>query len=125
MTSHRDPLSVAMAWCRLTGGESLAGLDDLLTGESLVHGLSRLPLRGAAAVQRVAAEIARVYPGRSCELLDSMVEGDRAAVRWKTTHPARPWHLPGSPTELDGITLCTVRDGRIVELYTSAAHWWV
>jgi hypothetical protein len=125
MSSHDHALDVAMAWCRLTGAATQDGLDGLLTEESVVHGLTRLPLQGIEAIQRGVDKLTRMYPDRSCHLFEGMAQDDRAAVRWRMTVSPKPWHIQGTPTEFDGITMCTVRDGRIVELHTRFARWWV
>jgi hypothetical protein len=125
MTPHQNALDVAMTWCRLTGSAEAVKLDDLLTDESVVHGLIRAPLQGIAAIQRAVDELAYYFPGKSCELLDGMMQGDHAAVRWTMTFPRKPWHGKGKPTRFDGLTMCTVRDGRIVELHTRFGRWWV
>jgi hypothetical protein len=126
MTLQAGVLDVAMTWCRATGTSEPGRVDGLLTGESVVYGLSRdVPLRGPAAIQRAVDGLAHLFPGKTCELLEMMAQDDRAAVRWRIRYSPGAWHMTGMPTEFDGMTMCTVRHGRIVELYTSFARWWV
>jgi hypothetical protein len=125
MPPHDHALDVAKTWCRLIGAATRTRLDDLLTEESVVHGLTRVPLRGIEAIQRGADEFTRIYPGKTCQLLDGMMQDDHAAVRWTITFSPKAWHIEGMPTEFEGITMCTVREGRIVELHTRFARWWV
>jgi hypothetical protein len=139
MTHHDVPsdgvLGVALSWCRLAGAATPGQVETLLTEQSIVYGLARAPVRGVAAIQAALSQNAGTFPHRTCEVLDWIVEDDRAAVRWTMTFVPKPQQMEGMPAaleglameavELPGLTMCTVRDGRIVELHTSIARWWV
>jgi hypothetical protein len=119
-------LEVALAWCRLTGAGEADALDGLLTDASVVHGLMPdAPLRGVEPIQRAVRELARMFPGRTFQVIEGIAEGDRAAVRWRTRFVPGRWYVAGMQTAFDGLTICTVRNGRVVELHTSCARWWV
>jgi hypothetical protein len=126
LTPSDDVLEVAKTWCRVSQSSQPANLGRLLTDDAVVHGLSRgVPLRGRQAILRAVYSLASMFAGKTCEVLDGIAQDDRAAVRWRITFSPDMWHVTGMPTVYDGLTICTVRKGRIVELHTSFARWWV
>jgi ketosteroid isomerase-like protein len=125
-TPSNDVLEVARKWCRVSNSSKPANLGRLLADDAVVHGLSRgRALHGRDAILRAVYSLASMFAGKTCEVLDGFAQGDRAAVRWRITFSPDMWHVSGMPMSYDGLTICTVRDGRIVELHCSFARWWV
>jgi predicted ester cyclase len=75
-----------------------------------VDHVGRLEYRGLDGVRRSTALYRELFEDLAFEVLDQVAEGDRVASRWVMTGTNR-----GRRVRLTGITISRLRDGRIVE----------
>jgi len=76
------------------------------------------PLRGREAVRRMVARYLRAFPDLEFDEEDMIVQGQRVALMWKVrgTHRGPLMNIPATnrATEIRGMSLLTIEDGRIV-----------
>jgi hypothetical protein len=119
-------LQIAVEWCRQTAVLEPGRLERLVTSETVAHGLSSegAELRGAE-LETYYRQLASFYPARTCTVLDSIIEGDRVAVRWVMAFEPGLGDWRFNAGEVEGITILRIRDGRVLELWTNFGRWWV
>jgi predicted ester cyclase len=82
--------------------------------EDFVDHVGGVEYRGLDGVRRSTAVYRALFDDLAFEVLDQVAEGDRVASRWALTGSNR-----GRAVRLTGITLSRLRDGRIVEDWSS------
>lgn len=78
------------------------------------------PLRAPDGIRAYFEELFAAFPDFEYEILDMVVAGDRAAVRWRahggfTGQPLQGVLATGARAEVEGLDLLRVEDGLIVE----------
>jgi len=75
------------------------------------------PQRGPEAVRRTVARYLRAFPDLEFTQEETIVQGQRAVLMWKArgTHRGPLMNIPATnrPTEIRGMSVLTVEDGRI------------
>lgn len=79
-----------------------------------------VPLRGHRGLRRAVLFNFLAFPDAHFELVSQIRDGDRVAIEWRAegTHAGRFMGIPATRRQvtLEGITLLTLRDGRIARL---------
>ena len=82
--------------------------------EDFADHVGSLEYRGLDGVRRSTAFYRELFDDLAFEVVDQVAEGDRVASRWVLTGSNR-----GRRVRLTGITISRLRDGRIVEDWSS------
>lgn len=88
----------------------LDALGELLDADTVFLFPKTDALRGAERIQRFFRVLFHRYPRLDFELLDTVIEGDRAAAHWRNAGEARD----GSPYANEGVTWFRFEGGRLV-----------
>lgn len=125
--SREQMLAVAENWCHEIVFPTDSSFENLLTNDCIVEGLKPGggALRGPAEVRAVFQDLARFFPTKSCQILDSIVEGSNIAFRWLLRIETVPNQPDTAQQDVEGITMLKTRNGRIVELCQNYGRWWV
>lgn len=94
-------------------------IDRLLSSNATVHGLAGSPIAGAAAFKPVHQTFCDSFPELNIEVVQSIVDGDRAAVVCHVTGrhggDALGGKATGKPVDFWGMSAVRVENGVIVE----------
>lgn len=102
-----------------TGGD-LDLLDELVAEEYVGYDLAQPePMRGPADVRRTMEMYRAAFPDLAFELHETLADGELVAIRWTSrgTHEGELMGIDptGAKTEVVGIEIDRVRDGKMVE----------
>jgi steroid delta-isomerase-like uncharacterized protein len=99
---------------------------EMLAEDAVVHGLSEdaaKPLRGPTGFLPFHTQFREAFPGMEVVVEDTIVEGDRIAVRCsvraKHEGDSLGFKATQATVEFDGIAIVRVRDGKIVEAWNN------
>jgi hypothetical protein len=112
-----DLRQLALEWCRQMAAPEPGGFARIVALDAAVHDLAPdgSVLRGPEAVQDYFTTFATLSTPAACELLSTIVHGDRVALRWvmrfQAGHGGRDWQQ----THVDGMSMLATRDGLVVE----------
>ncbi|CAN5594957.1 hypothetical protein BH20ACT15_BH20ACT15_02810 [soil metagenome] len=111
---------VASAYFRCLASRDASGMADLWEP----GGIDRFPglteLQAPHEIRTWFADLFSAFPDFGAEVLDMVVDGQSAAVRWRATgtfdgnRPFVGLNPNGSSLDIEGFDLLTVTDGRIV-----------
>ena len=77
------------------------------------------PVRGVGPLKELFSGLLRAFPDLHLTIEDQLVQGDRAAFRWRAsathTEPLGAAPPTGKPVGLDGLIVDRVADGRVQE----------
>jgi steroid delta-isomerase-like uncharacterized protein len=99
-----------------------SAIDELMAEDSIVHGLvdrSEGEIRGPAAFKPFVRKFRTGFPDIRINVEDVVVEGDKIAARCVVTGthtgPGIMSAPTGRPTEITGMCIVRVKDGKIAE----------
>src|SRR5829696_360942 len=94
-------------------------LDDLVSPEYVLHGAPPGTPQGPDAIRATVRAFRTAFPDLRIELLELVAEGDKVSARsvMRGTHDGPLFGIPPThkTVEVDGLTMVTVRDGRVQE----------
>jgi hypothetical protein len=122
-----DVLKVATEWCRQMAAAEPGGFACILAPDAVAHGLSPdgSVLRGPEAMQDYFATLGRLCRPTACEVLESVVQGDRATLRWIMRFQPGLGAFDTRHTEVGGMSMIVTRDQRIVEVWNTYGSVWI
>jgi steroid delta-isomerase-like uncharacterized protein len=102
----------------------LAAVDELLDPDYVEHDpASPEPIRGRDGYRQLVATYRDGFPDLTFTVQEEVVAGDRAVARWTATgtHDGEIMGIPptGAHGTVSGITFAHLRDGKVVEAWTS------
>lgn len=122
-TPAPDTASLVVQVVAMLNGRHWDRIASLYHEDVVLHApLAKQPGRGRAAVQALYEEQAAAVPDLRLDVVEMVVEGDRAAVRGSLsgTHRGRLAGFPASGRAFDDVDACAwyrAKDGRIAELW--------
>ena len=100
---------------------SEAAVDEMFAEDGIGHGLGAEPIRGPEEFKKFHRAFVSAYPDLKVKVEDSLVDGDKIAVRCRVTgsHQGEGIGLAPSnqPVEFTGMVIVRVKDGKIVEAW--------
>lgn len=122
-----DVLQMATAWCRQMASAEPGGFARILAPEAEAHGLSPdgSVLRGPSAVQDYFATLGRLCRPTTCEVIEAVVQADRATLRWIMRFQAGLGAFDRRDTQVAGMSMIVTRDQRIVEIWNTYGSVWI
>ena len=126
-SAREDVLRVAGEWCRQMASAEPAGFARILAPDAAVHGFAPdgSVLRGPEAVQAYFAQLRVLCKPVACEVLSSIVQGDRATLRWTMRFQAGLGACDRRETQVGGMSMIVTRDRLIVETWNTYGAPWV
>jgi predicted ester cyclase len=119
MTGMDTRSVVAGFFAEALNRHDLAALDRFCGEDYAWHGMGGTEVRGREAFRRAVELFFIAFPDIYAEVLDIIVDGDRAAVRYREsgTHLGELDDLPptGRTAAWDGVAIYRVADGLLVE----------
>ena len=98
-----------------------SAVDEMFAEDGIGHGLGPEPIRGPAEFKKFHRAFVSAYPDLKVTVEDSLVDGDKIAVRCRVTgsHQGEGIGLAPSnqPVEFTGMTIVRLKDGKIVEAW--------
>lgn len=99
-------------------------IDEMLNAEGVVHGLAdNETMRGTGDFKKFHAAYLGAFPGMEVIVEDMVAEGDKVATRCRVRGQHQGDHLgfkaTNAPVEFTGITIVTIKDGKIVEAWNN------
>ena len=107
-------------WVEGLNRGDVSAADAVFAPECVVHitGVAE-PIRGVGAWKEFVGGLLRAFPDLQFTLEDQLVQGDRAAFRWRATgtHTGPLGAAPptGKPVAIDGLIVDQVADGKVQE----------
>jgi hypothetical protein len=122
-----DVLEVATEWCRQMASAEPGGFARILAPEAVAHGLSPdgNVLCGPSAVEDYFATLGRLCRPTTCEVLESVVQADRATLRWVMRFQPGLGAFDQRQTQVSGMSMIVTRDQRIVEIWNTYGSVWI
>jgi steroid delta-isomerase-like uncharacterized protein len=122
--SSANKLIVGRKMDELISSGNLAVLDEVFDEEVVSYDASEPePIRGRDAYRAGVEEVLAAFPSRHIRIEDQISEGDRVVTRWTFTgrHDGELLGIPatGVDVEFNGIDIHRIRNGRIVEEWSS------
>ena len=110
------------AFARFNEGESRAAFFDTYDPDVVLHGYPGA-LEGLDGVRAFHEALWEAFPDARLTIEDLVVEGDRAALRYRLQGTHRGSYLGVAPTglrfDVEGLTLLRLADGRVAEEWHS------
>jgi steroid delta-isomerase-like uncharacterized protein len=98
---------------------NLGVVDELVAPDGVSHDPISGDIQGVAAIKAQVTEYRAAFPDLRFAVLDILVSGDRACVRWTATgtHKAPLMGIPatGQTHSVDGVSVCRITNGKLVE----------
>ncbi|MFI6039292.1 nuclear transport factor 2 family protein [Streptomyces sp. NPDC051315] len=115
MTTHSDPVGVYRAYIDAENRQDSATAAALVSPSLRVEINGRPALSSAAEDQAANAELLRRYPDYRRDVLDTVADGSRVAVRWRMA--GTPARAGLEPLDVHGCSAVRVQDGPITHTF--------
>jgi hypothetical protein len=118
---------IATEWCRQMASVEPGGFARIVAADAAVHGLGVHGdvLRGAAAVEDYFAKLKRLCSTTSCEVRASVVQGERAMLRWVMRFQSGRGACDRQESQVQGMSMIVTRQLMIVEVWNTYGSPWV
>jgi steroid delta-isomerase-like uncharacterized protein len=119
-----SPDAIARSWFKQVWDEGdESAIDRLLASDGVAHGLAAGDIVGPEAFKPYFRAMRQALGDLEIEIVQTVTEGDRVAVhcRVRARHVGDALGAPATnrPVTFEGITICRVRNGQIVEGWNS------
>ncbi len=98
-----------------------AAIDEMFAQDGVGHGLGSEPIVGPENFKTFHRAFVSAYPDLKVHVEDTVVEGDKIAVRCRVTGSLSGHGIGVSPTnqpvEFTGMVIVRVQDGKIIEAW--------
>jgi steroid delta-isomerase-like uncharacterized protein len=97
----------------------LEAVDEIVSPNYVLHGAPPDMPKGPDAIRATVRAFRTAFPDLKIELAELVAEGDKVSARsvMRGTHEGTLFGIPAThkKVEVDGLTMVTVRDGRVQE----------